>query len=1201
MNKLIKKAFTVSIVASTIVWSMGLAAFVPLANAAPVSGDLIKASLPSVYYYGADGKRYVFPNEKTYKTWYHDVSGNADFSAVKTITDSELAAISLAASNVTYKPGYKMVKVTTDPKVYAVDTGGKLRWVTSEAVASAIYGSTWNKQIDDVPDAFYANYDSTTGAAINAAADFDKAAKEAAAVNINTDKGLSAGAAGDLTISVKSKPAAGIIPASATVDFITYNVCAGGTAVNISKLSVKRTGLGADADFSGIKTYWDGNQKGSSANGDANHYFKFTYTTNVAIAANTCKELVIKGDIAAAANTGQSDELVVGIDAASAVTSTAATVSGTFPMNSNSMTINENTTIGSVTVNEGSNNPTTDYTINIDETNKIIHSLRLQAGSAENVKITQIYFTKAGSQDNDDATNWKLYNETDGTTIGTLTGFDADSHLVYNMDVTIAKGESKTFTLKTDVIDGTAHTVGVTSIDGSVWNIEAKGVYYGYGISPTATTDSWTGGTTTCPGNNGYSECQTINAGALVITKSAATPATGYIAPGATNLALFAFDAIVKGEPLSITRVEMTGALTTMTYDQLTNCSIYDSTGSIMAGPADLSDQVNDFVTWTDTFIMPVGTNTYTVKCNIASATATGDIVVFGFDQDNTDTDLTGDQNDVAHAITAKGTVSNNTVTPTPADTDITGNTMTVAAGSLAVVTQTTPPAQTVVVGVKGYEIANVLLDAGSSGEDVKITSITITNTTGAAAKGNDLTGVVLKVDGVQYGDTSSTWTLVSGTSCDTAGDNCTMAITLSNPIVVPKGTTKILKVYADIKGSAVTGATATHTINIGTTAAHLLAVGATTGLAVTEATSGDGTAQTVTDTGTLTTIISSADPSAKIVTANSTGVTWQVYDFKPNYENVRLDTLHLTLTAAADLRPENFTKFYLYNGTTKLAEAAASATPEFNNINFTMTANTNYTLTVKADLAQIGYGFAGHSGDTGSIDLGSVASDLDAVGLSSGAAVNQSAAISTGSDHYIYKTIPTFAKVTDSNTSLSPGIMETLRFTVTADANSDVIFSTGTGSQIPTWISTQSWGATAESETATNASSWLYNWDGNAVAVMVSDWTAMTDGEDTANSYPYYWDFTNSSSAAATTPNEAATVTISAGLTKTLYFKMDLTDWEDSGAFFRMEIKDDVAGDLLYWDNNDQYGAGNDFVVSGTPSTLIPGMPITGNTYIKT
>lgn len=115
------------------------------------SGSLIKASLASVYYLGADGKRYVFPNEKTYMTWF------SNFNNVVTISDSELGAI-MIGGNVTYKPGTRLVKITTDPKTYWVDLHGTLRWVTSEDIAIQLFGSDWNKQIDDVPDAFFVNY-----------------------------------------------------------------------------------------------------------------------------------------------------------------------------------------------------------------------------------------------------------------------------------------------------------------------------------------------------------------------------------------------------------------------------------------------------------------------------------------------------------------------------------------------------------------------------------------------------------------------------------------------------------------------------------------------------------------------------------------------------------------------------------------------------------------------------------------------------------------------------------------------------------------------------------------------------------------------------------------------------------------------------------------------------------------------------------
>ncbi len=116
------------------------------------AGDLIRGeSFSAVYYMGADGFRYVFPNDKTYFTWYDN------FDDVIWISDSDLAKIQIGG-NVTYKPDVKMIKITSDPKTYYVGEGGALYWVPSEEVATALYGSDWNTKIDDVPDSFFTNY-----------------------------------------------------------------------------------------------------------------------------------------------------------------------------------------------------------------------------------------------------------------------------------------------------------------------------------------------------------------------------------------------------------------------------------------------------------------------------------------------------------------------------------------------------------------------------------------------------------------------------------------------------------------------------------------------------------------------------------------------------------------------------------------------------------------------------------------------------------------------------------------------------------------------------------------------------------------------------------------------------------------------------------------------------------------------------------
>lgn len=119
-------------------------------------GTLLKSpDNPAVYYHGTDGKRHAFPNERVYKSWY------TDFSTVRTIDASELAGIALG-KNVTYRPGVKMIKLQTVPKVYAVSKGGILRWVQTEEVAHALYGADWNKKIDDVSDALFTDYKEET-------------------------------------------------------------------------------------------------------------------------------------------------------------------------------------------------------------------------------------------------------------------------------------------------------------------------------------------------------------------------------------------------------------------------------------------------------------------------------------------------------------------------------------------------------------------------------------------------------------------------------------------------------------------------------------------------------------------------------------------------------------------------------------------------------------------------------------------------------------------------------------------------------------------------------------------------------------------------------------------------------------------------------------------------------------------------------
>jgi len=153
-----KKIFTISIMMVTVL-AMSIVV-TPNVNAAASAGDLIKMDgMSSVYYLGADGNRYVFPNEATYFSWY------SDFSTVVTVSQSEIETYPLKA-NVTIRPGTKLVTSPSNSKVYAVTPGAKLRYITSEAEAISLWGADWATMVVDVPDSFFVNY--TIGTALPA-------------------------------------------------------------------------------------------------------------------------------------------------------------------------------------------------------------------------------------------------------------------------------------------------------------------------------------------------------------------------------------------------------------------------------------------------------------------------------------------------------------------------------------------------------------------------------------------------------------------------------------------------------------------------------------------------------------------------------------------------------------------------------------------------------------------------------------------------------------------------------------------------------------------------------------------------------------------------------------------------------------------------------------------------------------------------
>jgi len=157
-------------------------------TSALIYGDLFKeAGSTAVYYYADNGKRYVFPTQAIYFSWY------TGFSTIKTVSHGIITSVPFGG-NVIAKPGTYLVQFVSmdtpfrvlDPKVYVLTATGQLRWITSASTATSLYGADWEKKIIAVPEVYKTNYgNAVAGADVNGTADYSKVSVEATARTIS--------------------------------------------------------------------------------------------------------------------------------------------------------------------------------------------------------------------------------------------------------------------------------------------------------------------------------------------------------------------------------------------------------------------------------------------------------------------------------------------------------------------------------------------------------------------------------------------------------------------------------------------------------------------------------------------------------------------------------------------------------------------------------------------------------------------------------------------------------------------------------------------------------------------------------------------------------------------------------------------------------------------------------------------------------
>ena len=1050
-----KKVFTIAVVFATVCWSMGLAAVMPAFAATISAGDLIKASGAAVYYYGADGMRYTFPTQDVYMSWYED------FSAVKTITDAELAAIDMGG-NATIRPGTKLVKITTDPKTYAVEMGGVLRHIESEAAALALYGADWASMIVDVDDTLWFNYQ-RTGSALDGSANSNGSlvkyvgsdtiyliedgmkravSSDAFAANMfqtmnvltisdtitysdgtgltgeesditNVAGGASAvvPVGGGLTVALAADtPASGIVVGGAArVPFTKINLTAGGGDVTVDHVIVQRTGLGNDNAFSSLDlidaaTGLPINTTSKSLN--STH--QATFTKDFTVPAGTTRSLIVAGNMASSLTNyaGEVPSLTV------VEVSTNGSVSGSLPIAGNYQTLNGTISIGSATVSRGAYTNATSTSIEVGKTGYTFGSFQVAAGSAEAVSFSQVKVYQGGSASlGDDLSNVMLYRDgtklADGVTDGKYVSFTFG-------EVVLDKGETGQFLIKADVTDGSARTIDLGIY--KTTDLTVMGQTYGYNITPTY---SGTGSSATSPV---LSENQfTISNGTLTVSKSNTVGATDITI--ADDQIIGAFNFTVKGEPIDITQVVMTVSSTTVDSTGLTNLEIIDANGNTLAGPG---DPTNGSVTFSDSFTAPVGENVYRVR---------GDLETNGgwVTNETLYATLSGSN------ITAEGTVTGQSITPS--GTSINTNTQTVKAGKLTVTRDTLPATGNIITGSDNVELGSWTFDANDSGEDIRITAISL------AASSSAATNLTLYADGVAMDPVND-----KPSSTD---DGATSTFALSEPLIITKGTQVTIMLKGDIESSAV----ATDSSQFGiTTNAAVTAYGRTTGNSVTPTVTADnGAVLTYLASGTLT-ISTSSNPPAGIVIAGSTGNTMTKVRLKAKNEDLDLNTLKVFVTdggvSSATGNYQDIVAVSVYDGSTMIASHSIPSTGLYE---FTFATGTvtipeggEKVLTVKADFSTIDADTDNAPGTASAdvkIGLGG-ASGIKTTGTSSNTEITGSSETyqgSTSSAMVLHKSQPTVTYSTSVDpmgaaTQLTAGSLALFKFKVAADANNEVL-----------------------------------------------------------------------------------------------------------------------------------------------------------------
>lgn len=963
--------------------------------------------------------------------------------------------------------------------------------------------------------------------------------------------------AAGLTVSLAADtPAAGTVVADSTsgdgaqalahFTHIKFDT-ASGTSAKVTALKIKRTGISADSDLSNVYLY-DGDVKVAENPTVSSTYYTFTNSNGIFTVSGS-KTIKVLADIANGTSSGKT--IALGVNAASDVTTDATAVNGAYPIVGNSMSTAVVSDLGKLTVAHISDPGTS---IEAGLTDQKVWEFKLTAAD-QNIKVNSIKLTAIGTVDASALTNLKLHDGTAqiGSTVANLASDKTVTFVLAPYEIT--SGLVKNIQLRADIISGTGRDFYFEVANGS--DIVATDANYNVSIKLNqADTFSLIKAT----------NVTTISAGSLTITKRTDSP-SGNIAKDALGVTLAKYDFKAVGEAIKISNLIVRTVATTVDDENIDNGKILLD-GTQIGTTTDLDSETTADGDATDNNAAADDDTTYTFGSSFIVNAGQTRVLSIVADVKKGDGTSLADTNTVALTLELGNANAQRMSTGTSFNTaEVGANTLTVTAAALSGTKNPSIANMTVVKGSTGQIIGSWLITAGAA-EAMNVTSIGIQDQTdGAETWGDAFDALELYSGSTKLGSTINSPTAT--------GNVVTQTFNLSSPLNVPAGQSKQI----DLKANVLSGATwTTDELDIDT----MTGTGVTTSQTVTSGTNVIGQTVAVASNGTLTVAneATPTNPDSKYLVMGDTDQTVGAWKFSANNnEDLRVYRVVLKEVHADDV-PGNVKNLKLFVDGVQVGATIPAMTTgspdqaifeDTTNGLFTVTKNGNKSLTAKVDITPFNNASVNADGRHVQFRISNVVTqtattDISAKGVTSAAyATGAAGADFTGNVHGTVRTRPTFALDQSTSTTLIPGNIEVIKFTISAHSANDVVFTSGTHNV--RFTITQNGGA------ATGRTADLFDAATNTiVAAQLTGLNLTSVGT---------LDFTTIGT------------TIPMGTSKTYYVKVDLSDYATAGESFQLELKN-AAADMSY---DDGQASGADIEEDNFTGI---GLPMTGKILVK-